>query len=966
MKAGRRSFLSRLLFAPPLDLDVVMLLARRTATCCLALAWCFAFILVSSRTSAADEAKPTPEQEKFFEEKVRPLLVTKCQKCHGAEKQESALRLDSRAGLLKGGEISEASVVVGEPEKSPLIKAVRHEGDVQMPPKEKLPDSDIETLAAWVKMGAPWPNSPDVKILTKEERLRDARASLWSLQPITEPAAPAVKNGGWVARPLDAFVLARLEAAGLTPSPTADKRTLIRRATFDLHGLPPTPEEVEAFVKDESPEAYKTVIERLLSSPRYGERWGRHWLDVARYADTSGYAFMRERRYPYSYTYRDWVIEALNNDVPYDQFILQQLAADKLPPTPDSKHLAALGFLTVGRKFNNRNDDIDDQIDAVSRGLLGLTVACARCHDHKYDAIPQEDYYSLYGVFASSNQPAELPLIGKPADTDAYKNFQAKLEQLRGEVNTYLDQRHVELVTQARERAGEYLERIISIKPEDLLSKRAGISLGSKDLKPRLVERWNNYLKDRAKPEHALLGFWHDVTKLADVDPKPLAERITPVIDAWLARPEGTGAGQINPLLKAAIAEKRPTSKPEVAQLYGRLMAAAFNEWKAAGANAEAEQKLAEPQKQVAQLVVSADAAPSIPRDQVEQYLPRDQRDKKTELQRKIDEHQVNDPGAPPRAMVVVDEPNIYNPRIFLRGDSNRQGEVVPRRFLAMVEPDRKPYATGGRLELAQAIVAPSNPLTARVLANRVWMHHCSEPLVTTPGDFGVRSEKPVQADLLDYLANYVRTHGWSLKELHREIMLSSTYQQASADRADCRTADPENRLYWKMNRRRLEFEALRDSLLAVSGKLDPTPGGRPVEIARSASNRRSIYGFIDRQDLPNLFRVFDVASPDTVNDRRARTTVPQQALFLMNNAFVIEQAKSLVARQEVATAAAPADKINALYRLIYERAPSSDEAALGQQFIDTAAQNAAGAQLSPWEQYAQLLLLTNEFAFVD
>lgn len=923
-------------------------------------------LLGLSRETGAAEPMVTPEQEKFFEEKVRPILVTKCQSCHGAEKQESGLRLDSRAAVIAGGETGEKAVVPGEPENSLLVKSIRHEGDYQMPPKEKLADEQIESIATWVKMGLPWPNSPTVKILSKEERLQAARASHWSLQPIVEPPAPMVKDAAWAKRKLDHYVLAKLEGAGMTPSPSADKRTLIRRATLDLHGLPPTAEEVEAFVKDESPEAYKTLIDRLLASPRYGERWGRHWLDVARYADTSGYAFQRERRYPYSYTYRDWVIEAINNDLPYDQFITQQLAADKLPATPENKHLAALGFLTVGRKFNNRNDDIDDQIDVVSRGLMGITVACARCHDHKYDAVPQEDYYSLYGIFASSKQPNELPLIGKPEETAGYQKFQAELDKRRGDLNRYLDERHAEIVAQSRERAGEYLERLVSTKVGDVIAKSAGVSLGQKDLKPRLLERWNGYLKDRAKPDHALLGFWHEARALDDVDPKPFAERVTPIIDAWLAKPEGIVGGQVNPLLKAALTEKRPTNKTEVAQLYGKLMTSALGEWKSAGGNNEAEQKLPEPQKQVAQLLVAQDAAPSIPRDQVEQYLPRDQRDHKTSLQRKIDEHQVNDPGAPPRAMVLADDANVHNPRVFQRGDANRPGKVVPRQFLAVVQPDRQPFTTGGRLELAQAIVAPSNPLTARVLANRVWMHHFQEPLVATPGDFGIRSEKPAQAELLDYLANYIRTHGWSLKELHREVMLSNTYQQASADRPECRDADPENRLYWKMNRRRLEFESLRDSLLAVSGKLDLTPGGKAVEIARQSSNRRSVYGYIDRQDLPNLFRVFDVASPDTSNDRRVRTTVPQQALFLMNAPFVIEQAKAIIARPEVAAATDTNNRVKVLYRIVLQRAATSDEAAAAQQFIDAANQNPAGAQLPAWEQYAQLLLLTNEFAFAD
>ena len=348
-----------------------------------------------------------PEAVEFFETKVRPVLVETCVRCHGEKKQGSGLRLDSRAAVLEGGENGPA-VVPGDPDKSLLIQAVRqtHE-DIKMPPKGKLPEPAIGALAAWVKMGAPWSERP-----VPAGDQAQAAATHWAFQPIRVVAPPTVKDRAWAASPIDAFVLAKLEAEGMTHSPPADKRTLIRRATFDLLGLPPTPGEVDAFLADDSPDAFARVIDRLLASPRYGERWGRHWLDVARYADTKGYVFTEERRYPYSYTYRDYVIRAFNDDKPYDQFLVEQIAADRLPGSAGKPSLAALGFLTVGRRFLNNNEDIvDDRIDVVSRGLLGLTVTCARCHDHKFDPIPTDDYYSLFGVFRSSIEPADLPLI---------------------------------------------------------------------------------------------------------------------------------------------------------------------------------------------------------------------------------------------------------------------------------------------------------------------------------------------------------------------------------------------------------------------------------------------------------------------------------------------------------------------------------------------------------------------------
>ena len=364
---------------------------------------------------AALATAPTLDQEEFFEKKVRPILAARCLDCHGPKKEESGFRLDSRQAALDGGDSGERAVVPGEPDRSLLVKAINHTGDIHMPPDNKLPPEQIEILTDWIQQGLPWPASDQASLAQQSaaDRAPDHRATHWAYQPIANPTLPPIRTPHAALRnPIDAFVLARLEAANLTPSPPADRRTLIRRASFDLIGLPPTPEDVEAFLADDRPDAYERLIDRLLASPHYGERWGRHWLDVARYADTKGYAFAQERRYPYAYTYRDYVIRAFNDDLPYDQFVTEQLAADRLPLGDDKSSLAALGFLTTGRKFNNTQDDIDDQIDATTRGLLGLTVACARCHDHKYDAIPTEDYYSLYGVFASCSPPAELPLIG--------------------------------------------------------------------------------------------------------------------------------------------------------------------------------------------------------------------------------------------------------------------------------------------------------------------------------------------------------------------------------------------------------------------------------------------------------------------------------------------------------------------------------------------------------------------------
>jgi len=673
----------------------------------------------------------TAEGIEFFEKQVRPLLAEKCLACHG-EKQKGGLRLDSQAALLSGGDSGPAAVP-GDPGKSLLIHAVQHDAGIEMPPDGKLPAASIAALTHWVELGLPWPKeSPAPQVAAKSA---DAWKQHWAFQPVMKPALPPVSLAAWPRTPLDRFVLAKLEGAQLTPSAPADRRTLIRRASFDVTGLPPTADEVEAFVQDPSPQAFDTVIERLLASPHYGERWARHWLDVARYADTKGYLFTQDRNYPNAFRYRDWVVRALNEDLPYDQFLIQQIAADRAPWRGDKSNLAAMGFLTVGRRFlNNPHDIIDDRMDVLTRGTMALTVTCARCHDHKYDPIPTKDYYSLYGVFASSVEPAE---------------------------------------------------------PADL--------------------------------------------------------------------------------------------------------------------------------------------------------------------------------------MTLADAPQPVVPHVFVRGNSGNPGEAVPRQFLsALSGENRQPFGNGsGRLELAQAIASASNPLTARVMVNRVWMYFFENPLVQTPSDFGLRSERPSHPELLDYLASTFVESGWSLKDLHRQILRSASYQQSSADRAEARAVDPENRLLWKMNRKRLDFESLRDALLAASGQLENSIGGPAVELTTTPwTPRRTLYGRIDRQNLPNLFRTFDFASPDTHSPQRFTTTVPQQALFMMNSPFLRDQARQLANCAELSGSMDQGERVRKLYRRVLGRVPNDKELELGLAFLAQEPANApttgSEPQLQPWERYVQVVLLSNEFVFVD
>jgi hypothetical protein len=664
---------------------------------------------------------------------------------------------------------------------------------------------------------------------------------------------PAVQNKSWPANPVDNFILAKLEEKNLKPSAPADRRVLIRRLYFDLVGLPPTPAEVETFVADKSSTAYEKLVDKLLASPHYGERWGRHWLDVARYSDTVGDPARRRESpaYPFAWTYRDYVVKAFNDDKPYDQFIREQIAADKLPNNKDRTTLAALGFITVGDHFDgNRDDIINDRIDVVTKGFNGLTVACARCHDHMFDPIPTRDYYALHGIFASTEEPKELPVI---ATTDRVK----------------------------------YAE----------------------------------YLKEKAALDKAE----------ADL-----------MAQAKAAKAKGG----------------KPAAKKEL-------------------------------QKQAQQLTVQGD---------------------------RLD---MTHPGAPARAMVLQDVDKPKDSPVYIRGEKDNHGPVVPRRYLEVFRaPNAPAFKFGsGRLELAYSIANKNNPLTARVMVNRVWQHHFGEGFVLTPDDFGTMSTPPSHPELLDYLSTYFTDNGWSVKKLHKHILLSATYQQASTDNPRFAQVDPFNRLLWRQNVRRLEFEPLRDSILAMAGSLDRTMGGRPVNLGGgggdnagkdkkgagglrpqgSYSTRRTLYGYIDRANVAEVLNHFDFAQPEMPNGKRYQTTVPQQALFLMNNPLVIEQARKIVERTDFKGVEDDEKRIAFLYNLIYQRPPAAQEIQLGLAFFEEAPATGAGlptakpaAQAAPvrvaaakkfqpaarpaftprplsaWAEYAHALILANEFTFVN
>lgn len=845
----------------------------------------------------------------FFESKVRPLLIERCYECHAVgKKTKGGLALDSRAGWQKGGDNGPA-IVPGKPDDSLLIKAVRYEDpDLSMPPKKRLSAEEVAVLTEWVKMGAPDPReaaATKTAAVSMEERRKH-----WSYQPIAHPAVPAVRDSAWPRNDLDRFVLAKLEAEGKRPNPAASERTLIRRAHFDLLGLPPAFEEMER----------RLSVDALLARPEYGQRWARHWLDVARYADTIEQAVDGERRIPFAHTYRDYVVDALNADKPFDRFILEQIAADRL----DGADLRALGFLTVGRRFRSLADEpwlvLDDRIDTIGRGFLGMTLACARCHDHKFDAIPTADYYSLVGILGSVDEPLDLPEIRRTGDEAAIAKYLAERAKILTEYETHIDASLKRSHEHFRTFATEYLQHHVRASANHRTTEGyVPLDTPRGLLFYEAPARWSALLAQCQ--DEPFFRLWHQLMALRKEN---FAAESGPILAAMDEFP-----APYHPLIVAAFRAKKPATMLEAATIYGEVIAASLK--------ADASD---------ARYVVELIFGPKSP------LPPRDREEMREDLHRFLTEKRIcnrkdgeranslRDKLAALEATAPVDRARVvrvsarpFDPHVLIRGDMKQRGAAVPRHFLtALSGVDDRIYADDGRLQLAQAIANPKNPLTARVMVNRVWQHHFGTGLVTTPDDFGAMGAKPSNPELLDHLASWFIAHGWSLKALHRYILDSATWRQ---------TAPP----------RRLEFESLRDSLLAVAGKLDARPGGAGTPL-NDKNVRRALYGYTDRFRIPALMRNFDVANPDTSISRRAETLVPLQALYLLNSSFVRQQAEALAQR-------APSD-IEQLFRFALSRNPTAAELALAREYLGDAPDARTRAN------FAQGLLLSNEFSFVD
>ncbi|OAI41523.1 hypothetical protein AYO40_00380 [Planctomycetaceae bacterium SCGC AG-212-D15] len=767
--------------------------------------------------AAVPGAGAVPADIAFFEKKVRPILFDRCFRCHSvaAKKQKGGLWLDSRAAILKGGDTGPA-IVPGDADRSLLIQAVRYQKDhLQMPPSGKLPASEIVALEEWVRRGAVFPGVEKVTETKAPRDLSEAR-KFWSFQPPRVMTPPAVTNTAWPRQRIDTFLLAAMEKKGLQPSRAASRRTLIRRVYFDLLGLPPTPEEVDAFLRDPAADAFEKLVERLLASPHYGERWGRYWLDLARYCDVSE-SWYQQKGQPY--LYRDWVVRALNDDMPYDRFVQKQIAADLLPGAVPADR-AALGFIGLSPEYWKElmldkevikavvAEEWEERIQALTGTFLGLTVACARCHDHKFDPVTTHDYYALAGVFASM-RAIERPLV---PDAD------------------------MGLVTQARQK----------VKALD-----------------------------------------DEIAKLQVGKPAP------PDKDARMASLQA----QIDKIKKETPNYDAPT-------------AAAVDD---------------------ASLQVLADGP------------------HRTKLEYK--------PG------VGQDIP------MQVRGNPSAVGPIVPRRFLAVLSPgEPKPFGGSGRLDLAQALVGEGTPLSSRVIVNRVWKHHFGAGLVETPSDFGAQGERPSHPELLDDLTARFIARGWSLKWLHREIVLSAAYQQVSTADAGARQAgsiDPGNRLLWRMNRRRLEVEAWRDAMLAASGVLRSDVGGAAQELTDVRNHRRTLYATVKRRELSDMLRLYDAPDATVHSPARVPTTTPLQQLFVLNSPFMKQQSAELLQRLKADATGDHETRIRRAYLLLYSRPATDVQVKQALAFLTAGSAGVTIADAA-WEQYLQVLLGSNEFLFVD
>ncbi len=1103
-----------------------------------------------------DAKAPDAKSLEFFETKIRPLFAQQCFACHGEKVAKGGLRMHTAEAFLKGGDQGKL-IDKSNPERSLLLDALSHKLDyLKMPPQGKLKPQEMADLTAWVKSGASWPNAKPVvtagpgngQLFTEEQR------KFWAFQTPRLPKIPGVKNAAWVKNPIDAFILARLEAAGLKPSVPADRRTLIRRVNFDLTGLPPTPEEVEAFVADRSPDAFAKVVDRLLASTAYGERWGRHWLDVARYADSNG--LDENTAFGNAWRYRDYVVDAFNQDKPYDQFIREQIAGDLLPasqdPAENRARLIATGYLGLGPKVLAEPDKekmvmdiVDEQIDTVSKSVMGLTIACARCHDHKFDPLPTRDYYGLAGIFKSTrtmstlntvarvlerplsdpsvvtmqeahkkeveareeelrkltwqaNSQATAPivaeahrylLVGLEADVAAARSATGQPDlnrpgtmQLEAEkftradvqVNTTTYGQGIGIIESAgrsaafaeyefelarpegldiflRLASGESRPVKVSLDGREIASRAASKATGgfgpkeqvwsaegsvklaagkhvlridqassslphidrialvpvagepvavNGSAKPRsakpadlakqhnldaeLLRRSAAYL--RAAEGRANDPLWEPWRRFSALPQATFAVDAKKVTEEWQA----SGAAQSwNPRV-AKLFATAPASLAVVAERYQGLLQEANEAW------LRAQEKAKNPPARlgdanleaVRQVLYGGSSAFGL--EKAERFSAPATVKEIARVREQLAAMQKSAPGQPIMAIAVEEDRTPADVKIHIRGNTQTLGDPAPRIFPRIIAGEKQTPAASnlsGRLEFAQWLTREDNPLTSRVMVNRTWLHHFGEGIVRSPDNFGKLGERPTHPELLDWLSIQFVKNGWSLKKLHRTMLLTSTYQMGTTYDAKAALADPENRLLWRAHRRRASVEQIRDGMLFVSGNLDRTTGGSQLKTenigyvtndqsgngAQYDSPRRAIYLPVIRYAVYVVFQVFDFVEPSFPNGQRASTTVAPQALFLLNGQFVVEQSKGLADRLLTAEGLDDAARIKQAYLLAYGRPAAADEVAAALEFIkhyegQLAARDmdAAKRRHTAWASFSQLLLASSEFLTIN
>ncbi len=972
---------------------------------------------------------------RFFEQYVRPVLARECYRCHSEkdDARKGGLTLDTKAGLLKGGDTGPA-VVPGNPSKSLLVRAIQyHDPDLQMPPKnKKLKPADIGMLTQWVLRGAYYPDGGAASVAWT---YNDETLGHWSFQPVKKPSVPAVIHQDWVKTPIDAFIAQKLEEKDMEPKEMADKRTILRRLSFDLIGLPPTPEEIEAFESDTSARAYEKVVDRLLASKHFGERWGRHWLDVARYADTKGDSNRNDIRiYPYAWAYRDYVVSAFNDDKPYDQFIREQIAADELVKAGKAKPetLAAMGFLTLGNRFDGQTEEIiNDRIDTVTKAFQALTVSCSRCHDHKFDPIPQTDYYALRGIFTSSRELDydKLPLLADTLDQKSaqYKSFITEYQKRQANLDKFYNEEVNKWLGKMRKFSPGILVAIAKYpRGQDRGQAYNDIRTYSNNLKKGVQKpkrgdfiegreaqdaynHWNRIIREgnnrRRVGLYAIFRPWHAFNGAKrNRDSSALDPRKAATISRDVASRKGDYR-IVNPRVARAFRGVVPRSMEDVAAIYSGLFLKAEEQFettqKISSSATRARDSQLEALRGVAYMAgASLDpkvAAEQTPFDMVRGLLTQGLQRREVQVRGQIAELEMTHPGAPARAMVMTDKPRdqIADSPLFVRGETRNRGDMVPRQYIKIINSKRVPYpkTDSGRARMAMEISDPRNPLTGRVMVNRIWQHLFGEGFVPTPDDLGLQSDSPSHPELIDYLAAEFIEKGWSVKKTIKQIVLSSVYRQSSDGNPRYAQVDPLNRLLWRQNIRRLEFEPLRDSILAIGGTLDKTVGGKPFNLNDENSRRRTMYARIDRAALPEVFNHFDFANPDMTSGKRFDTIVPQQALFMMNSPLVVELAKTLVERKDFQALTSDEERINLLYELVFQRQADEKDIEMGLAFIgespkvtidhgNSGSQVAAKpapkkggrgnsrdrqrAPLGAWEKYAHALLQTNEASFIN